>query len=190
MNRPLLAINCPECGAQFDLSQAMEDADGRRFVALLTELPPAVIKPLINYLKLFKPTKQGLKWSRMFKLAKELQPMIKRAQVEKNRMTYAAPVEIWARCMSDLVDNPPESLRRPLTGNGYLLSMVANQSDQGAARAEKEQAKKIKERTSHSRPQSVAAFVAPDEEDATSDEAAKGFLKNLLKTTKGGYDHE
>jgi hypothetical protein len=132
-----MPINCPECGAQFDLSQAMEDADGRRFVGLLADLPPVVVKPLLRYLKLFKPAKQGLRWSRMYTLTKELLPMIQQAEVTRNGLHYICTVEQWAAHMTDLAECPPESLRRPLTGNGYLISIAANQADQTAAKAEK-----------------------------------------------------
>lgn len=190
MSRPLLSIRCPECGAVHCLSQAMEDADGQRFINLMAELPPSVISPLIRYLKLFKPGKQsGLRWSRMYKLSVELAPMIKGAQVERNRMSYTAPAALWTQCMVELVDNPPETLKLPLTGNGYLISMVANQADQGAAKAEKDREQKAKARSQYSQPMAAKAFI-PEESKPIKKENVQHHLQQLKKTTKGGYNHE
>lgn len=144
--RPLLPLNCPDCGATFDLLQAMEDADGRRFVDELKELPPLVIKPLIRYLRLFKPAKQGLRWSRLLTLTRELAPMIKSAQVQRNGIIHVVPSDQWAAVMSGLVDTPPRTLSLPLTGNGYLLSILAGQAEQQSAVAERTREEQLRQR--------------------------------------------
>lgn len=134
-----MRVTCPLCGALFDLIQALEDKDGRQWVALLAELPPNVIKPLIRYLHLFKPDKRTLRWARMLKLTRELVPMIKDAQLTRNRLTYVVPPSAWAEAMETLVDNPPPTLQLPLKGNGYLLGMLANGAEQRAAGEERQQ---------------------------------------------------
>lgn len=136
-SRPLMPLNCPDCGATFDLLQAMEDADGRRFVDELKDLPPVVIKPLVRYLRLFKPCKQGLRWSRLLTLTRELAPMIKAAQVARNGIAHVVTAEQWAAAMTDLVDTPPKTLTLPLGGNGYLLSILASQAEQHASAEER-----------------------------------------------------
>lgn len=131
-----MRLTCPDCGAAFNVLQAMEDADGRRFVELLTSLPPVVARPLVRYLRLFKPAKQGLRWSRMLKLTRELAPMIRDAQVMRNGSAYVVPAAAWAAAMISLVETPPKTLSLPLTSNGYLLSILAGEAEKQAAQDE------------------------------------------------------
>lgn len=131
-----MRLYCPDCGGAFDLIQALEDADGRRFVELLTGLPPVVAKPLVRYLRLFKPPQQGLRWSRMLSLTRELAPMIQAAQVTRHRNTYVVAPQQWADAMTMLVESPSPDLRLPLKSNGYLLGMLANVGEQQAGRDE------------------------------------------------------
>jgi len=132
-----LYLSCPECAAKFDLGQAMEDADARRLMDLIKDIQPLVIRPYFRYLKLFKPQKQGLRWSKMLTLTKELAPMIKDAQIKHNHAMYAVPPTAWAEAMNDLVDNPPATLKLPLKGHGYLLSILAAKAEKVAAKEER-----------------------------------------------------
>ncbi len=141
-----MQLNCPDCGARFNLGQAMEDGDGRRFVELLTGLPPVVIRPLMQYLRLFKPPTQGLRWSRMLKLTQELAPMITAAQVTRNRNTYVVTAQQWADAMTKLVDHPSPDLRLPLKSNGYLLGMMANLGEQQAGQVEQRNIERQRQR--------------------------------------------
>lgn len=133
-----MKIGCPVCGSIFDLIQAMEDADARQWVTLLTELPPTVIKPLVRYLYLFRPPRQAMRWSRLRKLTAELAPLIRAAEVQRNGISYVVPAEVWVNTLTSLVDHPPSTLRLPLKSNGYLLSVLAGQAEQAAARNEKQ----------------------------------------------------
>jgi len=132
-----LHLSCPECAAQFDLSQALEDADARRLMDLIKDIQPVVIRPYFRYLKLFKPQKQGLRWSKMLTLTKELAPMIKDAQIKHNHTVYAVPPTAWADAMNDLVDNPPATLKLPLKGHGYLLTILSANAEKVAAKEER-----------------------------------------------------
>lgn len=131
-------IGCPHCGSVFALEQALDDADARRFYELLSQLPPTLIRPYLRYLKLFKPAKQALKWHKMLVITQELSPMIQAAQITRNKLLYTVPVDHWLSVMTQLVNHPPETLTLPLKGNGYLLSILANQADKQAALQEEQ----------------------------------------------------
>jgi len=133
-----MKLNCPDCGTTFDLIQAMEDADGRRFVDLIKELPPITIKPFVRYLRLFKPGQQSLRWSRMLKLAHELHPNIKDAVVMRNGQAYVVTGQQWADVMTSLVDTPPKNLRLPLKTHGYLLEVLATSTEKKISKKEQE----------------------------------------------------
>lgn len=157
-------VPCPLCGHVFDLEQAWDDADGRRFVELLTQLPAPAVRPFYNYLKLFKPAHQSLRWNKVLKLAQELAPMIHAAKITRNGIDYVVPVAHWVQVMDDLVRNRPKGLALPLKGHGYLLSILANQADKQAAiqEAEREQQKRNRGRSgADTGPVSVAEIVKP-----------------------------
>jgi len=152
-------VLCPMCGALFDLEQAWNDADGRRFVQLLTSLPPAVIRPLYNYLKLFKPVKQSLRWQTILKLTQELAPMISRAVISRNGIEYAVPIPMWLEVLDGLARNRPESLVLPLKGHGYLLTILANQAEKAAHIDEREVDKRRQQRVGAGQPTGMQAFA-------------------------------
>lgn len=132
-----MKATCPACGSAFDLDAAVSDADARRFVDLVAGLEPRVAKPLIQYLALFRPTKTGMRWSRMLSLAQEIDPMIRAARVRRNGIDYAVPQDIWAAALAMLADRP-KNLSLPLKSHGYLLEILANQAEKIAAKAESE----------------------------------------------------
>lgn len=157
-----MKLNCPDCGATFDFIQAMEDADGRRFVELITKLPPVTIKPFVRYLRLFKPEQKSLRWSRMLKLAQQINQSIMDAVVIRNGTSYVVTGQQWADVMIGLVDTPPKHLRLPLKSHGYLLEVLATASEKlASSREEKtEQAKRsVVARNIANKPQSINAVV-------------------------------
>ncbi|HFE31898.1 MAG TPA: hypothetical protein ENJ17_01155 [Gammaproteobacteria bacterium] len=182
-----MRLNCPDCGARFELGQAVEDGDGRRFVELLTSLPPIVIKPLMHYLRLFKPPERGLRWSRMLKLTQELAPMIKAAQVARNRTVYVVTAQQWADAMTRLADSPSPDLRLPLKSNGYLLGMLANVGEQQAAQAEQREIEQARQR-SRAGSTGGAVSVADLVTETRTPAAAKKHRSTPPKGWKGPLD--
>lgn len=125
----MLPLVCPHCRHKFDLEQACQEVDGRKFIELLTGLPPALIRPLFNYCKLFTPEKQAMTWTKALKIVKELVPLMKDEQVTRNKVTYDVPIQVWLAAFSYLTETPPTSLTLPLKGNGYLLSVLVAQAE-------------------------------------------------------------
>lgn len=180
-----LRLSCPECAAQFDLIQAMEDADGRRLLDMLKDIQPIVIRPYFRYLKLFKPQKQGLRWSRMLTLTQELAPMIKAAQINYNHAIYAVPPSTWAETMNALVDTPPPTLRLPLKGHGYLLSILSANAEKAAATAERksEEDKQRPRCEGESRPNHVLDVIKE-----VRPKKPEGFLRDSVYGKKNNHE--
>lgn len=156
-----LNLSCPECGAQFDLGQAMEDADARRLLEWVTRIPPVAVRPYFRYLRLFKPAKQSLRWSRMLTLTREIAPMIEAAQIERNHASYVVPPQQWADAMTELAERPPASLKLPLKSHGYLLSILATQAEKSASQSEQKREEKrrfVGREGVHSGPESADAM--------------------------------
>ena len=180
-------LTCPECGAEFGLTQAMQDRDGRLWVDLIMDLPPITIKPLIHYLYLFKPAKRGLTWKRKLKLTKELALMLKAAQVERNGITYAVPASQWAEAMTALVDTPPATLKLPLKGHGYLLSILAGNAEKAAAVDEQREEKKKRYRQQEG-VQAGAQSVTKIMNRAQRDPKPAGWVREKLGAALKGED--
>lgn len=47
-----------------------------------------------------------------------------------------APVDVWLRAMTHLVEDPPKTLTLPLRSHGYLLSIIAGRAERVAAATE------------------------------------------------------
>lgn len=121
----------------------MSDADGRRFMATLAELPAAIGPLMIQYLGLFRPEGGGLRYSRMLALAEELKPLIAEGRVTRAGRTWPAPNGFWVEAMQHLASRPA-SLRLPLKTNGYLLEIIGAMGEGLAAKHEKAREEELK----------------------------------------------
>ena len=110
-------LRCPHCQRQIDLLAACDAADGREFFEAVTALPAPAIKPVLRYLALFSPPTRGLTWSRLGRLLRDLQEPLKRGELRRDGKLYVAPVDVWLRAMTHLVEDPPKTLSLPLRGH-------------------------------------------------------------------------
>ncbi len=129
-------VTCPRCNHEFDLLHARDDDDWRELIAMILSLSPAVHRSLWAYMSLFKG-KSKLRSSKMLRIVKQLAPMIKAAQIERNGISYAVPPQKFANAMDHMVNTPSPSLVLPLKSNGYLLSILANNAETLLAKAER-----------------------------------------------------
>lgn len=134
-----LLIQCPACGTSFDLREARSETDWRAFVECLIQFPQDVQSPLLAYLELFRPAKQGqLRSGVLLRLASELLPMVKAQEIKRRHSTYIIHHATWAGGMRHLADSA-RTLQLPLKGNGYLLETLATRAEKLAAIAEAKQ---------------------------------------------------
>ncbi len=131
-----LNVSCPNCALNFPLIAGLNEADAKRYAALMGELPPALAKPLVQYLQLFKPAKSGLTWSRALKLLGGLLPDIQRGQVRRNGRDWPAPAEAWGLAIQEMLERR-EKFSLPLKNHGYLYEVIAGLADRQEAQQEK-----------------------------------------------------
>jgi len=131
---PVVNITCPNCALRFPLAAGANDADARRFAAMLGELPPVVGRPLIDYLGLFKPRKSGLRWSRM----------LIAGEVRRDGRVLPASADIWADGLRQMADKR-DRLTLPLKSNGYLRELVYGLADKAAKPALRKQIDGLRE---------------------------------------------
>ena len=130
-----MLLLCPHCRSKFELEQAFQEVDGRKFVELLTSLPPATVRPLYNYIQLFTPEKHALTWTKALKLAIELAPMIKEQAIKRNGKAVAVSIAVWVDALTYLVETPPATLTKPLKSNGYLFTVLIAKAEQAVVAA-------------------------------------------------------
>src|SRR3990172_718209 len=130
-----LNISCPNCALNFPLVAGLNEADAKRYAALMGELPPALAKPLTQYLALFKPAKTGLTWSRALMLLGELLPDIRRGQVRRNGRDWPAPADYWSLAIQTMLEQR-DKLTLPMRNHGYLYSILSGLADRTEAAQE------------------------------------------------------
>jgi hypothetical protein len=129
-------LSCPCCGAQFQFDAATNDADARRFGALMGDLPPPVARLIPAYLLLFRPRKQGLRWSRLLSLMQEIAADILSGQVERHGRAWAAPAAVWVQALETVTAKT--DLVLPLKGHGLLREIAAAAAGKVEARGERQ----------------------------------------------------
>lgn len=136
-----LIYACVSCGAEVSLdivlARVLEDLETRGLVEdVLTDGVP-VGAQLARYVRLHKPPKHQLTIARVRKILAELVPDIRRASIERDGRTVVATPEQWHAAF-DVVFAAVDrgTLKRPLTSNGYLYSVLLNRAEAAAAAAE------------------------------------------------------
>lgn len=170
-----LSVCCPVCAAAFPLEAGLNDADARRCVVLVGELPPAIARLVVPYLRLFAPPTRGLTWSRAARLLEDLVPHVTAGEVSRRGSTYPAPPEHWLRGLQTVLDQR-EQLRLPLRGHGYLIEILVGQAEKMAAKAETQ--REVDRQAARHRPTRPA--VRP-----TEPAAARAHMQAVLGTLKG-----
>jgi len=133
-----LDILCPYCRHEFPVREGRNDPDWFELVDTIHALPAEVHKPLWQYIELYRG-KNRLRSSTMLKIVQHLSPMIKRATVMRGSIAYAVSPRQFARAMNYLVEQTPPTLSLPIKSNGYLLEMLASQTEKAAAKTEQQQ---------------------------------------------------
>lgn len=133
-------VTCPCCHEPFPIAAGFLDADGKRLAALLAEMEPALGRAVLGYLRLFKPTKQGLRTSRAVKLVAELDALVREGSVcrdERAGVRRDATPAMWAEGIDQLVQQAGR-LTLPLTNHHYLRAIVYGIADGADAAAERQ----------------------------------------------------
>ena len=129
-----MKLTCPSCGAVTSLEAAANDKAARQVAALFGKLPPQVAAQVPAYLALFRPEKQGLRWTRVESILTELVSMVLDG-FTRGRRRCRPSATIWAGALADVA---ARNLRRPLKGHGYLMEVAADLFERADARWEAE----------------------------------------------------
>lgn len=122
------------------LDVVLTDDAPREALAAIIDAHPAgdsFVKPMLRYVGLFAPAKSQMSHSRMAALIRELAPMIRAAQFERNGRAWVCPVEYWRQGFEHMVAMRDDGrLNLPLKSHGYLFEVLTGLIDRVESRAE------------------------------------------------------
>ena len=121
-----MRLQCPCCGEQFPFEAGYADAEGKQLAALFASLEPKLGRAVLGYLRLFSPSKRGLRTSRAIRLVEELLVLVNAGEVARDARTKetkpAAP-RLWAAGIEQMLIQR-ERLQLPLENHNYLRAVV------------------------------------------------------------------
>jgi len=129
-----MKLTCPSCGALTSLEAAANDKAARQVSALFGRLPPEVARALPEYLALFRPQKQGLRWTRVVAVLDELVPMVIDGFVRQGRRRKPTAV-VWQEALMAVANR---DLVRPLKNHNYLIEVLAGITDKAEGKWEQD----------------------------------------------------
>lgn len=166
------------------LDVLIANESAREAVMAALEVPPPLGKLLLQYVGLFRPTKYALGFDRVASLLNELLPMLKENVIERNGITYPAPLPYWREAIEQMLA-ARERLVLPLKSHGYLLEIIAGIASKTAGKAEARREEKLQTRTTTG---GMRTTYHPEEEKAPAPQLTperKQELLGTLKTFKG-----
>lgn len=115
---------CPNCNARLSLEALAEDAEARKLFGLLSQHEQAA-GAMVQYLQLFKPPKQALRWARALKLAKELLAIADRAGCLDDQLAEAC-----LRTVAAMEGKRARGDWQPLNSHRYFEKVLAAVQDE------------------------------------------------------------
>lgn len=131
-----MQITCAACGSVTSLDACVNHEGARAALAAALQVSPQLATALVRYIGLFRPAKRQLTMDRVARLLGELLPAIQAGRIERNGITYAAPVENWREAIEQMTASRAK-LRLPLKNHGYLFEILSGMGERAEAAAER-----------------------------------------------------
>ena len=156
---------CRVCGAETSVEQMVfdiiDDAEVRRALHDVLHISLPLGAQVLRYLRLHKPTKQGLRWQKLRPLLLDLLGAIQAGSINRKGRDWAVGVEGWKAAFEAVFDaQAAGTLRLPLQGNAYLYEVALRLADQAEAKAEKQREADMRGRSYSSAAATDIAAVA------------------------------
>lgn len=181
-------IKCPACGAVASLDVLIAAEDGAtEVVQLVGELEPETYRMVMQYLRLFRPRKSKLAWSRVATILGELVPMIKAAEFTRGGVRFHAPLPYWHSAMEEMLSRA-DKFTSPLKNHGYLLEVMMSIDVKAKGVAEKTVTTKAAD-NNHDPPQpsKKAVDTVPEPNRGPMQKAeATAIYNSLMSKLRGG----
>lgn len=131
-------LTCPVCSATVNFEQLLGRLETDRTFDRLIAVSVPLGTLVLEYLTLFAPAKQRLTQTKKLRLIAQLLPDLERRAITHKGRDWDAPLPAWAAAMDQmLAARANDRLALPMTGHGYLYSVVAALANQHEGAAEK-----------------------------------------------------
>lgn len=138
--KPTEVIACPVCSSEVTLEQLVGHLEGDRTFARLIALSVPLPHLVMQYVSLFTPAKQRLTTRKKLRLVEQLLPDLQRQAVTHKGRDWPAPLVAWEQAIEQmLAARIAGRLELPMSGHGYLYSILAGLGEKVAAAAEQQQ---------------------------------------------------
>lgn len=179
-------IKCPGCGAVASLDVLIAAEDGAtEVVQLVGELEPETYRIVMQYLRLFRPRKSKLAWSRVATILGELVPMIKATEFTRGGQRFHAPLPYWHSAMEEMLSRA-DKFTSPLKNHGYLLEVMMSIDVKAKGVAEKITAQKATNNHESTPPEKQATAQDTGSKPSMPPAEAHAAFKEVLSKLKGG----
>lgn len=119
-----MQLTCPCCHARYPLGAALDRDAGAELLATLADTPPALARPLVAYLGLFRARTTQLGWDRAGRLAREVLALTSDA---------AALQAALADTVATMDEKRQQGGFKPLANHNYLKRVLETTSARVAA---------------------------------------------------------
>lgn len=120
-----MQLTCPCCHARYPLGAALDRDAGAELLALLADTPPALARPLVAYLGLFRARTTQLGWDRAGRLAREVLALA---------TDEAALAEALQHTVAAMDEKRQQGGFKPLTNHNYLARVLESTTARSDAR--------------------------------------------------------
>lgn len=191
---------CPRCGFKAPLISFEDAAENGQLLLLYAQLPPAVQKPYLKYLSLFRPSSGcSMQSSKADRLTREFLELAAKAFVsEKGKVDRPCYPSLWAMGMERMQEQAA-TLTLPMKSHNYLRAIVYQLADQADSKQERQVRKaeqtgatKIRRPSDDDMSPEMRRYIAERGEPVVSPEA-QGALHGILqkfKDRQGAFDAE
>ena len=132
-------LACPICSSELTLAQLFASEDARIAVARLAIVSVPMGARVLQYCTLFAPPKTRLTVPKQVKLILQLLPDLERCAITHKGRVWAVPLEAWARGIDQMLTaRDAGRLELPMSGHGYLYSILAGLADKVEGAAEQQ----------------------------------------------------
>lgn len=130
-------IACPVCSTELSMLQFFSNEETHRAFSRMAVVSIPLGARVLQYCTLFAPPKTRLTVPKQVKLMLQLLPDLERCAITHKGRLWAVPLEAWALGFDQmLAARDAGRLELPMSGHGYLYSILAGLADKHEARAE------------------------------------------------------
>lgn len=126
---------CPACGFKSPIETFAADRDARHFAALMGRVPPPLADLTLRYISLFAPAKHAMTFSKGRAVLEPLVAMIEAGRITRARREWPVSLAQWEAGLQHMVESRSK-LTLPLKSHGYLLEVLAGDTNKIEAQAE------------------------------------------------------